>query len=243
VVHERLVDLDSRPTPTSIDVSRTAVIVVDMQNDFGSPGGMFARAGVDVSGIQAVVAPTAAVLAAARDASLLVVYLKMEYDADLTKAGKDSAPNWLSHLFFGGIGTPTTSPDGIEGRILVRDTWNTAIVDALAPVNGDLIVSKHRYSGFFQTELHARLQERGIRQLVFTGCTTSVCVESTLRDAYFRDYSCVLLEDCCAEPIGAGLSRSNHDASLLLVEVIFGRVSDSDSFIRALAGARVPARR
>lgn len=79
------------------------------------------------------------------------------------------------------------------------------------------------------------LQGLGIRTLVFTGCTTSVCVESTLRDAFFRDYHCILLEDCVAEPIGHGMERSNHDATLLLVNLLFGLVARSDVLVGALA--------
>lgn len=75
----------------------------------------------------------------------------------------------------------------------------------------------------------------GIKSLIVTGCTTSVCVESTIRDAMFRDYSCALLADCCAEPIGQEFSRSNHDASLLVIEKLFGWVSHSDAFTTALA--------
>jgi len=70
-----------------------------------------------------------------------------------------------------------------------------------------------------------------------TGCTTSICVESTIRDAFFRDYHCVLLEDCTAEPMGASLSRSNHDATILLVERIFGSVSTSSNIVDALHAA------
>jgi len=95
-------------------------------------------------------------------------------------------------------------------------------------------VPKHRYSGFFETDLDAVLRARGVRHLVVTGCTTSVCVESTVRDAMFRDYRCVPLEDCTAEPIGADLPRSNHEASLLSIQLLFGWVSDSSRFIEAL---------
>ena len=78
----------------------------------------------------------------------------------------------------------------------------------------------------------------GVKHLIVTGCTTSICVESTIRDAFFRDYHCVLLEDCAAEPMGQDLSRSNHEASVHLVERIFGSVSSSASFIAALDAAR-----
>ena len=98
-------------------------------------------------------------------------------------------------------------------------------------MQGDVILHKHRYSGFFETALDETLRDRGIDTLVFTGCTTSVCVESTFRDAMFRDYRCLLLEDCTAEPIGAGLPRGNHEASLLVLEILFGWIATSASFL------------
>jgi ureidoacrylate peracid hydrolase len=117
----------------------------------------------------------------------------------------------------------------------VRDSWNTQILDAPTPEPGDHVVSKHRYSGFFETELDDVLQGLGVDYLPVTGCTTSVCVESTVRDAMFRDYSCIVLEDCTAEPIGAGLSRTNHEASLLVIETLFGWVSNAGAVCDALA--------
>ena len=129
------------------------------------------------------------------------------------------------------------APDGTEGRILIRDTWNTEIVDGLKPQPGDIILYKTRFSGFYQTGLDNILRTLNARHLVVTGCTTSVCVESTVRDAMFRDYSCLLLEDCMAEPIGNvgnNSTRSNHEASLLVIQALFGWVSRSDEFIGAL---------
>jgi ureidoacrylate peracid hydrolase len=93
---------------------------------------------------------------------------------------------------------------------------------------------KHRFSGFYQTELDAILKKLNVTRLVITGCTTSVCVESTVRDAMFRDYRCLLLRDCMAEPIGYGLPRSNHEVSLLLLETLFAWVSSSEEFVRAV---------
>ena len=91
-----------------------------------------------------------------------------------------------------------------ESLIQIRDTWNTDIVPEFAPQPGDPIVYKHRSSAFHETELDAVLNQLGATHLIVTGGTTSVCVESTIRDAYSRDYSCILLEDCTAEPIGRG---------------------------------------
>jgi len=235
------VRVEARPHPLTIDPRRTAVIVVDMQNDFGAEGGMFARAGIDMSGVRAAVIPTAQVLAAARQAGMPVVYLKMGFAADLSDAGGPEAPNRIRHLDAWGVGQLVIAPDGSESRVLIRNTWNTDILPELAPQPGDRIVDKHRFSGFFETELDATLRAMDITSLVFTGCTTSVCVESTLRDAFFRDYRCLLLADCTAEPVGNGLSRSNHEATLLLVELAFGWVSDSAALVQALSEQPVAA--
>jgi ureidoacrylate peracid hydrolase len=234
VDQQRSITLNAKPAPVTFEVAETAVVVVDMQNDFGAPDGMFARAGIDISAIQAAVAPTARVLKAARRIGLKVVYLKMAFKDDLSDAGVPDSPNWLVHSRMH-VGDPVVAPDGTPSRILIRDTWNTDIVDELIPEPGDDVICKHRFSGFFETDFHVRLQAAGIRSLVFTGCTTSVCVESTFRDAMFRDYRCILLEDCTAEPIGNSLARSNHDASLLVLEVLFGSISTSSAVLAAVS--------
>jgi len=132
------------------------------------------------------------------------------------------------------VGKTVRAPDGSESRILIRDTWNTEIVPELKPHAGDIVMYKTRFSGFYQTDLDATLKRIGIKHLIITGCTTSVCVDSTIRDAMFRDYQPVLLADCTGEPIGYGLPRSNHEASLLTIKVLLGWVSNSDEFIKAL---------
>jgi ureidoacrylate peracid hydrolase len=228
--------IDARPAEVRFDPGRSAMLVIDMQNDFGSKGGMFERAGIDITGIQRVVAPTARALEAARKAGIPVYYLMMAYKPDLSDLGAPDSVNRARHLRLG-VGNPVTAPDGSPSRILVRDTWNTGIIDALKPEADDVVIVKTRFSGFFHTDLHERLQARGARHLFVTGCTTSICVESTVRDAMFRDYLCVLLEDCMSEPIGDGLPRSNHAASLLSTEVLLGWVSDSGRFASALGAA------
>ena len=227
------VTVPARPDAFTFDPRATAVIVVDMQNDFGDPAGMFGRAGIDLTGIRATIEPTSNVLTAARRAGTSVAFLKMAFRPDLSDSGSPGAPNWLKHVPMH-AGEATTAPDGTPSRVLIRDTWNTDIVSDLAPEPDDLIVYKHRFSGFFETDLDAILKSRGISTLVFTGCTTSVCVESTIKDAMFRDYHCLLLEDCTAEAIGAGLPRSNHDATLLVIELLVGWVSNSAEFVAAL---------
>jgi ureidoacrylate peracid hydrolase len=230
------VDVEARPGPIVVDPCATAIVVVDMQNDFAAPGGMFDRAGIPIDGIQAIVEPIRLVLDAGRAAGMPAVFLKMQFVADLSDAGPPDAPNRIKHRPLH-IGERMQTPGGVTGQILVEGTWNTEIVAALTPQPDDLIVSKHRYSGFYETDLDGLLRAAGIHTLIFTGATTSVCVESTLRDAFYRDYRCLLLSDCTAEPIGSQLSRSNHDASLLVIETLFGWVCDSPSLLAALAAA------
>ena len=235
----RILTLDAEPASITFDTAKTAIIVVDMQNDFGTKGGMFDRAGIDISSIQRVVAPTARLLAAGRKANIKIIYLKMAYKPDLSDWGTVDSPNRIVHEQKMHVGTAMGAPNGKESRILIRDTWNSDVVDELKPESGDTVIYKTRFSGFYKTELDDKLKSMGIQCLIFTGCTTSVCVESTLRDAMFRDYSPVLLEDCTAEPIGYGLPRSNYDASLLLVRLMFGWVSSSDEFVKSLASSTV----
>jgi ureidoacrylate peracid hydrolase len=222
-----LVTVPARPEPLTIDCSKTAVLVVDMQNDFAAPGGMFDRAGVNISPIRQALGPTHKVLAAARTAAIPIVYIKMEFQPDLSDFGAADDPNRIKHRLFA-VGERITRPDGREGRILVKGTWNTDIVGELGPQPGDLTISKNRYSGFYQTDLHATLEARGVKCLILTGCTTSVCVESTLRDGMFRGYKCLLLSDCTAEPLGS------HEASLRVVEKLFGWVANSADLLAVL---------
>jgi ureidoacrylate peracid hydrolase len=232
--HKRtVIRLEAKPEAIGIELASTVVIVVDMQNDFGTKGGMFDLAGIDISMIQRAIGPTSKVLAAARGKGLKIVYLKMGFRPDLSDLGAPDSPNRTRHMRMG-VGNTVRVSNSIEGRILVRDTWNTDIVAELQPHADDVVIYKHRYSGFYETDLHARLQELGTKYLVFVGCTTSICVESTVRDAMFRDYACVLLADCMGEPIGNGLPRNNHEASLLTVQTLFGWVSGSDDFVHAL---------
>jgi ureidoacrylate peracid hydrolase len=229
----RVITLDAKPEPISIDVAKTAVIIVDMQNDFGTKGGMLDLAGIDISQIQAAVGPIGRVIASARRSGIKIVYLKMAFRPDLSDLGPPNSKNRINHMQVN-VGKVIGAPDGRESRILIRDTWNTDIVKELTPHPEDVVVYKHRFSGFFNTDLNVTLKKLGVRHLIVTGCTTSVCVESTVRDAMFRDYTPVILADCVAEPIGHEFPRSNHMASLLTIEMALGWVFDSERMTRAL---------
>jgi ureidoacrylate peracid hydrolase len=231
------VKVEAKPSAIALDTSNTAVIVVDMQNDFASPGGMFDLVGIDVSGIRKAIPPTAKVLAAARRASLPVIYLKMAFRPDLSDLGLPDSPNRMRHLQMG-VGKAARAPDGRPSRVLIRDTWNTDILAELQPERDDIVMYKHRFSGFFETDLEATLKRHGIRHLIFTGCTTSVCVDATLRDAMYRDYSCILLSDCMSQPaLPNSQPGTLHEATLVVTEALFGWTSSSDQFIASLSEA------
>ena len=229
----RHVLIEARPEPITIDLNKTAVLVIDMQNDFGSKGGMFDLAGIDISGIRAVVPNIKSTLNTARAASLPIIFIKMAFRPDLSDAGPPTGPNLLKHALLN-VGKVARAPDGWPTRILIRDNWGTEVIPELRPAAGDGEFYKSRFSGFYRTKLDETLKERGIEALIITGCTTSVCVESTVRDAMFRDYRCLVLEDCAAEPIAANAPRSNHEASLLTMQILFAWISDSGKLASTL---------
>lgn len=223
--------IKANPDSITFNSNNTAVIVVDMQNDFGSEGGFFDFLDIDISEIQKVVEPTKNVIDASRYAGIPIIYFKMGYKADLSDLGGENSVNRTRKPY---VGDTIKAPNGELSRIQIQDTWNTDIIDALKPEKNDIIIKKSRYSGFYDTELDSVLREKGITNIIFIGCTTSICLESTVRDAMYRDYNSIVLEDCTAETIGSGMSRSNYEASILNIQIMFGWISNSTEYINAL---------
>ena len=118
----------------------------------------------------------------------------------------------------------------LRGKILTRGSWDYELVDALHPEPDDLVVPKPRYSGFSGTNLDNLLKERDVRTLIFTGIATNVCVESTLRDAYFREYFCILVEDATQQAGPAFI----QDATVYNVETFLGWVTGTEDLCGAL---------
>ena len=218
--------LNSKPQPVEVDLAKSAIVVVDMQNAFASKGGLLDIAGVDISDAPRVVRSIKTVLDAARRASIPVVYLQMGYKPDLSNSGGPDSPNWHKEL---AMRQMNCRPE-LKGKLLTEGTWDFAIVEELRPEPGDLVVIKTRYSGFAGTTLDSQLRTRGIRYLFFVGIATNICVESTLRDAYFQDYWPILLADG-SMPAGPA---SQHDATLFNVENFFGWTMRSQDFLAAL---------
>lgn len=221
--------LDAKPEAIEVELTKAAVIVVDMQNAFATKGGMLDIAGADISDAPRVVQSIKTILAAARQAGVLVVYVQMGYKPDLSNSGGPSSPNWHKEL---AMCLMNSRPE-LKGKLLTEGTWDFAIVDELKPEPGDIVVLKTRYSGFAGTTLDSQLRTRGIRYLFFAGIATNVCVESTLRDAYFQDYWPILIADG-AMPAGPA---SMHDATLFNVENFFGWTVGSEEFLRVMKTA------
>ncbi|RKK05526.1 pyrimidine utilization protein B [Pseudoroseomonas wenyumeiae] len=220
------VTLPARPEPLRLRASETALIIVDMQNAYASAGGYLDLAGFDVSGAEAAIAAIAKAAEAARAAGIPVFYLQNGWDADYAEAGGPGSPNWHKS---NALKTMRRRPE-LEGRFLAKGGWDYALVDALAPQPGDFVVPKTRYSGFFNTNMDSLLRARGIRNLIFTGIATNVCVESSLRDAFHLEYFPVMLEDATHH---AGPDYIQK-ATVYNVETFFGWVSTVADFCGAI---------
>ncbi len=216
------VTLPARPEPIVVDPASTAVIVVDMQNAYASPGGYVDLAGFDIAGAAGVIGRIGQVLDVARAAGMAVVFLQNGWDADYVEAGGPGSPNWHKS---NALKTMRARPE-LAGQLLARGGWDYELVDALAPRPGDIRVHKTRYSAFFNSQLDSVLRARGVRTLVFVGIASNVCVESTLRDAFHLEYFGVMLEDA-THHLGPDFIQQ---ATVYNVEKFFGWVSTVADF-------------
>src|SRR5579864_4682772 len=213
--------LDAKPNPLEVDLRKSAIVIVDMQNAFASKGGM-----LDITDASRVIRVIRSIIEAARQNGVAVVYLRMAYKPDLSDSGGPNSPNFHKELAM----TLMCSRPELKGKVLTEGTWDAEIVEDLAPQPGYLIITKTRYSGFAGTPLDSQLRMRGIQYLFFAGIATNVCVESTLRHAYFHDYWPILLRDA-AMPAGPPAA---HDATLFNVESFFGWTTSSQDLISQL---------
>jgi len=161
-----------------------------------------------------------------------VIYATMDLDAP---APAGAAPGyWTEERSSRWVAAGEPRQMDLDVGHLAPGVKESDILPELAPRPGEAIIVKPRFSAFYDTTLQAILTELGVNTLIFTGGTTSICVESTLQDAFFRDYRCVLLADCTAEPIGNRLSRTNREATLLLIELVYGWVTESSALLPKL---------
>ena len=222
------IEIAAEPQPISVELARTALLIIDMQRDFLEPGGFGETLGNDVTRLQAAVKPLQAVLAAARAAGLLVIHTREGHRPDLSDAPPAKVERGSPSLR---IGAP-----GPMGRILIRGEPGHDIVPELYPIDGEPVIDKPGKGAFYQTDLESMLKNRAIENLLVAGVTTEVCVNTTVREANDRGYRCIVLGDCCASYF-----PEFHEIGLKMIKAqggIFGWVSDSTNVLAALRGAR-----
>ncbi len=202
--------------------AHTALIVIDVQNDFCADAGVMAQEGFDVSEAQAMAARLPPILAAARAAGVLVVFVRNVYSSEHNFYLSDV---WLEQASRKRDGSYTRRPVCQDG------TWEGDFYGEVHPEPGDPVVTKHRFNAFRNTDLDTILRANGVRTIVMTGVATNVCVESTLRDGFFNGYYIVLPEDC----VGSS-AQILHDATIENVRATFGEVTSLAELTAILAG-------
>jgi nicotinamidase-related amidase len=207
------------PFDGNLDPARTAILAIDLQIDFLSPDGYLAAKGYDPAPLRAILPNVAAILNAGRAAGCLIVHTRQGYRADL--ADMSVYERWRRRRA------------GLEGtEILLRGSPGFEIVPEILVDDADVIIDKTANGAFTYTDLDHVLRWRGITHLIFTGCTTDVCVHTTLREANDRNYQCLLVEDACASG-----DLYAHQAAVHMVTVedgIFGAVASTDAVLAAL---------
>lgn len=223
----RPVQLLAAPQNLVIDLERTAIVVIDMQNDFCTKDGWVDHIGGDYESDRAPIEPLRQLLPALREAQVPVIWVNWGNRPDLA----NMPPNQI-HLYKPkGHGTGLGDPlPGDRGNVLEKDSWAAAVVDELAPLPGDISVDKYRISGFWDTPLDSILRNLGVRTILFAGVNTDQCVLHSLTDANFLGYGCVLLDDCCATSSPAFCT----EATIWNVKKCFGFVTGSGQVLEAL---------
>ena len=217
--------LDAEPKPLQIDLRRTAVIVVDMQNCFVSKGGIFELWGRDISRSQKIIEIIKKINSTARAKECKVIYIAHVLSPDLSDSGGQNSPYWYQEEL-------TTYREHPEWRdkLTFRGTWGSEIVKELKPQDGDIFVEKPRYSAFVGTNLDNILKTYNIKYLVFVGVATNICVESSIRDAFHRDYFCILTSDATVSE-GPPFTQ---EATTIAIKYCFGWVTTSGKILKVM---------
>lgn len=194
-----------------VQPAHTALIVIDMQNDFCAKGGLVDCGGRDVSAAQEMAARLPALIESARKSGVLVVFVRSLYSMEKNVFLSDV---WLEQAARRQGGGYTLTPVCGDG------TWNGDYYGDIRPLPGEIVVTKHRYSAFQSTDLELILRSNGIRTTVITGVSTNVCVETAARDSFLRDFYTVLVGDATA-----AYSAEEHNTTLKTIDRFFGEVT------------------
>jgi nicotinamidase-related amidase len=219
-----MIAVDAEPYAFEFEPRHTALLIIDMQRDFLEPGGFGEMLGNDVSRLRRAIEPNRRLLAAWRDAGLMVMHTREGHRPDLADLSPAKKIRGRSATRIGDAGP--------MGRILVRGEAGHDIIPELYPEPGEPVIDKPGKGAFFATDLHSILQNAGITRLIVTGVTTEVCVNTTVREANDRGYDCLVASDC----VGSYFPEF-QEMGLKMIKAqggIFGWVGDSGAVIAAL---------
>jgi nicotinamidase-related amidase len=226
-----MITVKSQPFDCTLSPGHTALVVIDMQRDFVEPGGFGASLGNDVTLLHTTIAPIAALLAAWRARGWLVLHTRECHRPDLSDCPPAKRERGEPTLRIGDAGP--------MGRVLIAGEPGADIIPALAPAPGEWVIDKPGKGMFWNTcqpdGLHARLQAAGITHLVFTGVTTEVCVQTSMREANDRGYSCLIVEDA-TESYFPEFKRATLEM-LTAQGAIVGWCAESAALLQALPAA------
>src|ERR1700760_4666148 len=220
----RSLSIDADPYRYECVPAQSALLIIDMQRDFLEPGGFGEMLGNDVSQLRSAIEPNRRLLAAWRAAGLLAIHTREGHRPDLADLPPAKKIRGRSATCIGDTGP--------MGRILVRGEKGHDIIPELYPLPGEPVIDKPGKGAFHATDLQSILQHRRITQLVVTGVTTEVCVNTTVREANDRGYDCLVPEDC----VGSYFPEF-QEMGLKMIKAqggIFGWVSHSSSVLAAL---------
>jgi ureidoacrylate peracid hydrolase len=206
-----------------VRAAHTALIVIDVQNDFCAEGGLVARGGRDVSAAQDMARRLPALIAGARKGSVLVVFVRSFYSTDRNVFLSDV---WLEQAARKQGGGYTLTPVCGEGA------WDGDYYGDVRPMPDDIVVTKHRYGAFYATDLEMILRSHGIRTIVLTGVSTNVCVETTAREGFVRDFYTVVVGDGTA-----AYSAEEHETTLKTIDRFFGEITSIAQLQKLWSGA------
>ncbi len=222
------VHFGAKPKSLTVDLHRAAVLVVDMQNDFCSPGGWLDYIGVDVQPLQKPVSPLNHILPELRATGVPVIWVNWGNRGDRLNL----SPSVL-HVY-----NPTGDGKGIGdqlpangSKVLEKDSWGCAIIQGLDTHEADIFVDKYRMSGFWDTPLDSILRGLAVQTLFFAGVNVDQCVMATLQDANFLGYDCILLEDCSATSSPSFCT----EATLYNIQQCYGFVTSSDEVHKGIS--------
>ena len=205
-----------------VDPENAALIVVDVQNDFAATGGAMDREGFDVKMAQEMVPRLVKFIDEVRKAKVPIIYIQNVYNSD---------QNWYLSEVWLEQASRKRNGSYTERPVCVKGTWGWEFYDGIKPLPNEMVVTKHRFSAFVDTDLDLILRSKNIKALIMTGIATNVCVETTARMGFLKDYYIVFVRDCCA-----AYKEHLHETTLENIDTLFGQVAVAQDIIRCWKG-------